>query len=318
MKRLATDVLSGRHGVAGQAAFPLGTRTRPAIQSNFLRKRNNVKSAFVPAVRTYSSPAMATAAKEQTTKKKDDSNIFLDNLGKIFLAAIAGIIGMVVRSSTSTKYRNNVRDQIEVLSELDPVEIDELRIANSELTPEVFRTIMRDLVDRYPQDTCSYREFTRTTRTTMANLKGEAFTVQLGHLLDRVVADVLDKYEKSADDGLPLSLWLATLSLALCSSVDERIQVLYEVLENSTTPVTFSQVEDMVKFLQDTCQLPPDTQVVPTETKYPVQQWERGTPAQLVPWDGSKEDQIDLEAFYSILRSKSVCAWGECYHKKKL
>lgn len=279
-------------------------------------RRQDIPSNDALVRRNFSSPAAATGAKAPA--KKNDSNIFLDNLGKIFLTAVAGVIVMVIRSSTSTKNRNNIRDKIESVSVLDPVEIDELRLANSELTPEVFRTIVNDLLDRFPQNSCSYREFTLTVRTTMAHLKGEAFTVQLGHYMDRVVTEVLDKYEKSADESMPLPLWLATLSLALNSSADERIEVLFEAMEKADPPVVFSQVEDMVGFLQDTCQLPPDTQVVPTETKYPVQQWERGTPSQLVPWDGSKEDKIDLEAFQSILRSKSVCAWGECYHKKKL
>lgn len=268
-------------------------------------------------VRRFSSPSAApTIAKQQ--KKNGVSDILLDNLGKIFLLAIAGVIGTIIRSSRSTTNRNKIRDMVEDISALDPVEIDELRLANSELTPAVFRTIVSDLLDRYPQNACSYHDFSLTTRNTMARLKGGAFTIQLGHLVDRVVAKVLDKHGKTADDPLPLMLWLTTLSLALNSSVEERIQVLYDVMEKVNSPVAFSQIEDLVGFMQDTCQLPPDTQIVPTETKFPAQEWERGTPEQLVPWDGSKSDPMDLESFSSILRSKSVCAWGECYHKKKM
>lgn len=315
MKRFAAD-LSRRSVGASRAASYRSINLRTSTLESLRHRGVGCVDSNIAFARRRLSTSVAAPTKEQT-KKKDNSNIFLDNLGKIFLGAIATVVAMVIRSSSSTKKKNNLRDQIEDASILDPVEIDELRIANSELTPDVFRHIVRDLLDRFPQHTCSYREFTRSTRTTMAQLKGGEFTVQLGHYLDRVVADVLGKYGKSADDPLPLALWLATLSMALYSSVDERIEVLFESMEKENSSVLFSQVEDMVGYLQDTCQLPPDTQVVATETKYPVQLWERGTPSQLVPWDGSKNDKMDLESFKSILKSKSVCAWGECYHKKK-
>jgi hypothetical protein len=319
MKRFATEI--ARRRLAPRLASSrctFGSVNNTAIFSTrTLARGHEAKSVLVARIHKFSTAAAPAAAKE-TIKKKDDSNIFLDNLGKIFLASIAGVIAFIIRSSRSTQTKNTLRDLLEHDSVLDPVEIDELRLANSELSPEVFGKILSDLVDRYPQNTCSYNEFTLTARTTMAGLKGGAFTVQLGHLMDRVVTNVLDKYNKSADDPLPLSLWLTTLSLALYSSVDERIQVLFEVMEKSNSPVSFAQIEDIVGHLQDTCQLPPDTQIVPTETKYPVQTWERGTPDQLVPWEGAEDEVIDLDAFRSILRSKSVCAWGECYQKKKM
>lgn len=210
-----------------------------------------------------------------------------------------------------------MRDAIEDVSAIDPVEIDELRVANSELQPPIFQTISKELTVSFPEQSCSYHEFIRCTRRVMAQLKGDAFTIQLGHLIDRVVAKYLDKYNKTADDPLPLTLWLTTLSLTLHSSPDERIAVLFEVLETQHTSITLPQVQEIVGYLQDTCQLPADTQVVPTEVRFPTQQWERGTPEQLVPWEGSSDDTFDLDAFASVLRSKSVCAWGECYHKKK-
>jgi hypothetical protein len=179
----------------------------------------------------------------------------------------------------------------------------------------------------------------------MAELKGDAFTVELGHLLDRLMVEILTKHKVSSDDpNMPLSMFLTALSMALYSDVRDRIRVLYQVLKlekqhqqhesqeqydddddderssSNSSPysgVTIQQIRNMVGYLQDTCQLPPDAQIVPTETKYPTQQWKRGTPEDLVPWDDKNErDLIDLFAFASILRSKSVCAWGECYYKR--
>jgi hypothetical protein len=313
----------------------------------------------------------ATASgQEETKKSKNDkaggsssSNLFLDNLGKIFLAAIASVIATLVRSSYNTSNRNRVRDWLQEIAALDPVEIEDLRTANSHLTPDVFRAIMKDLAQTIlPGDrngdghshgsgndvpVCTYHEFVFSVRKTMARLEGQAFTVQLGHLIDRVVADVMEDHQVTPDTPMPVSLWLTALSLSLNSSVRDRIRILNEVLqlernhgqqeeEAPPTPqmdvegrpddnydpgtaaaVTLAQIRPLVGYLQSTCQLPPDTQIVATDTKYPTQQWERGRPGDLVPWEGSDRDVIDLRAFASILRSRSVCAWGECYQKRK-
>ena len=277
--------------------------------------------------RFLSSPAApvseATASevkKEEASKKekKDDKNIFFDNLGSIFLAGIGAVIAGLVRSYYGTANKNAVRDSVEDAASIDPIEIDDLRVANSELKLQVFRTILEQLVQDIPQKECTYEEFLTQVRRIMKSLKGDMFTVQLGHLLDRVVLAALQKHGKSSREPMPLAFWLTTLSLALNSSVPERIQVLYEVLENSaTTPTTIKEVIEMVGYLQDTCQLVPDSQVVPTSSKYPVQQYKVGTAEELVKWE-DETDLMDVDAFADILRSKSVCAWGECYHKKKM
>jgi hypothetical protein len=267
-------------------------------------------------VRVLSSTS--AAASEATEKPKaEDSNIFLDNLGKIFLVVVASIVGTLVRGSYNTSNKNAVRDAMEEASVLDPCEIEDMRIANTELTPEVFRKIMDDLGQSFPQGTASYHDFIPCVRRTMKGLKGDAFTIQLGHLLDRVVIAILKEQNKSEYDELPIKLLLAALSLALNSPVPDRIRILYEILEREDQPVRFSKVRPMVGYLQETCQLVPDSEVVETETKYPTIQYRKGTPEELVPWEGSETDPIDLDAFAAILRSHSVCAWGECYHKKK-
>lgn len=259
-----------------------------------------------------------TGTAAQKKVKSGDSNVFLDNLGKIFLTTIAAIVGALIRSSYNTSNRNAVRDEIEDASALDPIEIDELRIANSVFSPKVYMNIAEDLYACFPVGSCSYQAFTICVRNTMMQQKGEAFTVELGHQIDRVVADILVKKNVSVDDDLPLSLWLITLSLALNSSIEDRLRVLFKVLEKENQPVRIHQIPVLVSYLQDTCQLPPDTQVVPTATRFPTQQWEKGSPSQLLPWEGGDDDIIDLNGMADILRSKSVCAWGECYQKKSL
>jgi hypothetical protein len=266
-------------------------------------------------------------------KNSDNSNLFFDNLGKIFLLVIASVIASLVRSSAGTRNRNDLRDHLEDVAILDPSEIEELRLANSLLTPDVFQTILRDVYTQFPHGSCSYNDFVRCVRQTMAKMKGDAFTVELGHLIDRLMVEVLNDHNASADDtNMPLSLFFTALSMALYSDARDRIRLLYQILEmeqhqykqeGSYSGVTIEQVRNMVGYLQETCQLPPDAQIVPTETKYPTQKWRRGTPEDLVPWADengnppSDRDLLDLFAFASILRSKSVCAWGECYYKRK-
>ena len=263
------------------------------------------------------SKASSTNSQKKAGGEESYGNFFLDHLGKIFLAGIAGVIATLVRGSYNTSNRNKLRDWIEDTAAIDPVEIEDLRIANSELTPDVFRTIVKEVVQDFPQKTASYTEFTKSVRRTMMKLKGDAFTIELGHLIDRVVVAVLKEHNKSAEDEMPIELWLTTLSLALNSSVTDRIHVLYELLkEEDTGVVEFRKVAALAGHLLQTCQLAPDAQVIMTEEKYPTQQFKRVEPHELVPWEGTDKDPVDYEAFASILRSKYVCAWGECYHKK--
>jgi len=281
-----------------------------------------------------------------------------------------------------------VREQLEIDASIDPLEIDELRQANSELTPELFRTIVHHVYAAAHEKggRMTYPDFVRQVRTVLVKEKGEGCTIGMGHLLDRVVIAAFENKlnnskesenknsgnsgditsfssddfaspmsEKDNEVSMPLSFWLTVLSLALNGPVSERIRILYEVMEKQSTTstnnsnsddsqqrydlsatnnsssddnapsVTLQDITTMVHYLQETCQLVPDTQVVPTETKYPTQQYRRGTPQELVRWgddkdhaiSSSNEECLDLEAFTGILRSKSVCAWGECYHRKK-
>ena len=277
--------------------------------------------------------AAGTSANDAASKSKkpsvmgdDTGNVFLDNLGTIFLSAIGLIIGSLVRSYYGTNNRNKIRDALEEASPLDPLEIDDLRIANSELTVQVFRDIMKDVTERFPDhQNVTYADFITAVRRNMVAMKGDNFTIELGHLMDRVVLGALKRRGHTTDEPQTLAFWLTTLSLALSTPAVERIQMLYEVLQEAGSNdhdaenpvVTVADVQTMVGYLQDTCQLVPDTQVIATEDKYPVQQYVCGAPKQLVKWEGSEQELIDVDAFAEILRSKSVCAWGECYNVKR-
>lgn len=279
-----------------------------------------IASRNLPQKALYSTKtATSTAATGNEANNNNNSNVFLDNLGAIFLGGIGLIIGALVRSYYGSTNRNKMREQLAELSSLDPLEIDDLRIANSELTLPVFRKIMEDLKAAFPSNEATYADVIRTVRTTMAGLKGDAFTIELGHLIDRVVIDALKSHSKTTEDPQPMGFWLTVISLGLHAPVPERIQALFEVMKTTRGEnVTMGDVKSMIVYLQDTCQLVPDSQVIPSAQKYPIiQQYERGTGGQLFEWDGTDADLVDVDAFAEILRSTAVCAWGECYHRKK-
>lgn len=247
-------------------------------------------------------------------KKKDQPNFFLDNLGTIFLSTIGIIIASLVRSYFGGVNKNRERDMIEEESVLDPLEIDDLRVANENFTYKRFWQVYQDLKQQFPDGRATYSDFVRAVRLSLSQQKSEEPTIYLGHELDRVVLSSV-----RTDEPQPLLFWMTVLSLALNTTVPDRIQLLYQITKNESEDdrVTIHEVRQLVQYLQDTCQLPPDTQVLPTDQKYPTQQYKRGNARELVEWEGSERDPVDVDTLTNILRSKAVCAWGECFHKRK-
>lgn len=320
---------------------------------------------------------------------KTPGDIFLDNLGTLFLSAIGLLILALVRSSKGTTNKNNLRSLIETCAALDPFEIDDLRTANDEFTVQVFRDIRAQLEQKYGwklDDRIDYKLFVSAVMQEMKGMKGEQFTIQLGHLMDRVIVSILEQQQQvdgrdgqgendnvsdfnfdpqlqqqqqqqQQPQGLELRLLLVVLTLAMNSTVRERVQVLYDILatdshndsndiivddqdEHMTDKIHVEEndVVKMVGYLQKTCQLVPDAQIVESKTKFPVQEYLVGSPRELVilgkmskkeelspnaVLDGNEgrrygqEEGWSCDDFHHLLRSRHVCAWGECYVKTK-
>ncbi|CAB9501763.1 IQ calmodulin-binding motif [Seminavis robusta] len=372
-------MLSGSSRAPALARLTISRRLARSAVSTSRRLHSHQKCSFATPNRPTQShhrwlSTTTTSTSTTTTDAAPVRDFFLDNLGKIFLSIIGVIIASLIRSHFGTKNLTAIRDELEETAALDPKEIDDLRMANRELSPDLFRLILQELNGNSNssgsgQRRMTYEEFVQQVRTILMREKGETCTIGLGYLLDRVVIAALQQQQTttnntqeesltttSTDDSsmqdltMPLPFWMTVLSLALHGPVPDRIRVLYEVLQSMppqeedatnsmsmmtmndddhndnnspTTPVTLDKVVTMVGYLQDTCQLVPDKQVVPiVEDKYPVQQHRRGTPRELVAWEAAadaaaKDDVLDIDAFADVLRSKSVCAWGECYFKKK-
>lgn len=298
------------------------------ISSKVLRRLSTTTTTTETGAKVDSKQKNSNESNTSSDPNSDTTgNIFLDNLGKIFLSAIALIIAMLVRSHYATKGRNALRDRIEATAALDPLEIQELRLANAELTPDVFRTLLREIHhEAGGGSNLTYEQFIFHVRRILVNSiqKGEHVTIEMGHYIDRVVLTALHRRGRSSQDSMPLTFWFTVLSLALNAAVPDRIRILYEILLSQNEKVSIPDTIEMVGYLQDTCQLVPDAQIIPvTSRKYPIQQFCIGSPVELVNWPSSEkgkatmEETVDLDAFAEILRSKSVCAWGECYHKRR-
>lgn len=250
---------------------------------------------------------------KSTTAEKNTSNIFLDNLGKLFLAGIGLVIASLVRSYYGQNNKNRKRDQLEDEAPIDPIELNELRFANQGILDyakfvQIVNLIYQETTEN-ENGTWDYRQFTYRVRNFLQN-----DSIQLGHYLDRVYLKYAEQQHQDSDQFSP-RFFCVLLSLSLHGSIPERVSALYHILQKEGT--TLQNVRAIVQDLQNTYQLPPDTQIVPVaHAKYPIQQYERGQNL-LQEWRGEDQDPIDLDAFNEILRSRAVCAWGECYHKKK-
>mmetsp|Transcript_2926 Transcript_2926/g.4621 ORF Transcript_2926/g.4621 Transcript_2926/m.4621 type:complete len:406 (-) Transcript_2926:376-1593(-) len=340
--------------------------------------------------RTLSTTAGAGSSagdkKEEGKDKKEETKTvwdpFLDNIGKIFLAVIGMIIAALVRSSKGSQNRIKVRENIEELSTsiLDPLEIDDLRIANDELTVDVFERMMKRVYNA-GKPSMSYAQFISMVKDEMQNEgKGPEFTIQLGHLLDRVVlaatqveggagASLRLPIERDEDEEvlLPVSFLLAAYSLALNAGTDDRLHLLFQVMKeeedstrksgsdsslsssfdsfatsdaivdagnsnvaarggNDRESVLEDTVVRMISHLQNTCQLPPETQSIDIrDEKYPIQQYKRATARELMQRsrEAAVKDKVHIgetfsfDEFQALLCSPTICAWGECYSKKR-
>jgi len=271
---------------------------------------------------------------------------------------------MLLRSTKSNNARTALREDLEYNALLDPLEIDDLRLANEDFTIEVWDDIVKEMKSAFPNRTeVTYPEFLSVVMNVMRKAKGEGFTIQFGHLVDRVVIAELERMgkngggvdsnnERSGEQEearllqaeLPLTFLFAALSLALHSTVTGRVRALFEtmVLEQTDNSlqqhqeneellhVDADQVSQMIQHLQNTCQLVPEAQIVETNSKVPYQTFRVGTGDELTMraregFGGKKgsagvtkdvDGPVSLEDFHAILKSRAVCAWGECYVKK--
>lgn len=353
-----------------------GSRRFPQFISRLNVASTSHPHKHVSCLKFFSTTNPETQQSSQTTgekgskESKTTSDFFFDNLGKMFLALMASAILALIRSSMATTNQTNARIEVEETAAIDPLEIDDLRAANSpDFNAELFRCVMETVRQTFPSGRATYEDFASVVRNEIKKIKGESFSIQLGHFLDRVAISLLEsdvlKHKANINQGgfvtdvkteeislikeetnendkhLPIDLLFTLLSLCLSDTVDNRIGIMFHSLlqniqdsdvdtflnENDVTKkrgfLSESEIVDMIGYLQLTCQLPPSPQILLTEVKYPVQTYARGTPTQLMANAkkelniGGEDYKYSKDDFESILKSSHVCAWGECYNRRK-
>ena len=130
-------------------------------------------------------------------------------------------------------------------------------------------------------------------------------------------------------DKLPLQLLMVVLTALVNGSVEERVQLLFDVMSPSGDPLRRAQIVDLVGDLQLAFQIPAPKSIVTVGPKYPYPQAHHIiSPDALVQkaldtdLDSIKKvkDLIDADAAQLIelqmfLKSLPICAWGECLGK---
>ena len=311
-------------GTSGASAAPFSTCGTLTTSQRYLSSA----TATSAAPDNSSNNTDNNQQQQSTNQAKDKPNIFLDNLGTIFLTAIGLVIASLVRSFYGTSRKTALTRGLEEDAALDPLEVDDLRFANPFISTAVFTQLVHAVRAAFPDNQATYKQVVHVVRRELQS-RHKIPTIELGHLLDRTALHMVQKMQPQANGAPPITTetplsvtrWLVLLSLALNAPVPDKMRVLYEILatESGDGTVTLWQVRDLVGYLQDSSQLVLETQVIPTpNAAYPIQAYHRGTPDELVRWDGGGlDDKLDVDALADILRSKSVCYQGECYASRK-
>ena len=82
---------------------------------------------------------------------------------------------------------------------MDPLEIDDLRRANTDFTIDVWNTIVERVKNEFIArgvSSVTYPQFLSLVMSVMKEMKGEGFTIQMGHLIDRVVIAELERMRR--------------------------------------------------------------------------------------------------------------------------
>jgi len=281
----------------------------------------------------------ANDGKSNKENKKGASDFLADHGGKVAIVAFSIAIGLFYSYYQSGEDRSNQEKQILKEASIEPYEIQELRSC-SELDVPRYNAVVSWLLPRdggvSSSTPVSYGDFIEGVRAQLAApLHG-------GHLFDRVVARYAASRGLSVGEGpslrgaeLPRGLLLALLGLWLGSGCtpEDRLGALFRIAATSSNDSEVPQeapLEAMVELLQhlvDSDQVPPESQVAEAGPRYPVKTHRRKTPremidsyyAALAKKDAKplQPEAIGEEEFVSIMVSRQVCIWAECYRDRR-
>ncbi|TYZ65969.1 hypothetical protein PybrP1_003919 [[Pythium] brassicae (nom. inval.)] len=252
-------------------------------------------------------------------------------LGGVLLA-----IGLYVyRGTRNKRHFDETQAPIAERAVISPYEAWELRSAN-DITPETFEAIRAGVLKAFPARKAAMEQFDQYLGFKLAEACPNG--LRNAYHLERVLLSL----ERDEQKKIDLDALMVAFSMAVKGAVDDRLQCLFDLATESTAPeaedeedtreITQPQLERLLELLLMTYQIPSEMRVLPVkDEKFPFQQYKSATAHELL--EAELQAQVDakkltaaeanerasytFDAFAQIMRSKTVCLWGECFTNSK-
>ncbi|KDO25804.1 hypothetical protein SPRG_08747 [Saprolegnia parasitica CBS 223.65] len=250
----------------------------------------------------------------------DQGGFFSRHPEYVFGAVILAIGGYIYRGSKNRKFFEAIQNEIADATPISPYEAFELRSQN-DITPDVFQKVHAQAKAFFPTNEASVRDFDLCLGSVLNGMQLKNL-----HHLERVLMSL----PKNDNGKCNLDTLMVAFSLAVKGDVNERLACLFQ-LQAATKDATLSleQIEAILEHILTTYQVPAEKRVVAVDDKaYPFQEYTVGSAHELLQAavqaaikDKSLPEvaptQYTLDDFNLLLKSKSVCIWGECFSSKR-
>ncbi|OQS01364.1 hypothetical protein ACHHYP_01166 [Achlya hypogyna] len=265
-------------------------------------------------------PKKAEAVPAPPVAPVDQGGFFSRHPEYVFGAVILAIGGYIYRGSKNRKFFEAIQDEIADATPISPYEAFELRSQN-DITPDVYYKVCAQAKRFFPTNEASVRDFDLCLGSVLNGMQLKNL-----HHLERVLMSLpKDDAGKCNVDTL-----LVAFSLAVKGDVADRLKCLYHLqVASADTPVTLEQIETILGHVMTTYQVPPEKRVVAVDGKsYPFQEYAIGSAHELLQAavqaavkDKSLPEvpptEFTLDEFNMLMKSKSICIWGECFSNKR-
>jgi hypothetical protein len=299
-------------------------------------KQGGVGAARVVVPRRFLSALVETKPKpeEKKPEEEEDTSFLAKYGGKIAMAAMALSGVLLYRYFKSNSLRSEVEEDLIELTVLEPYEIHDLRVSN-EISAADFDAISARMFELFPSQELTYDEFIGA----VSNIVRQKFNRELKHMhyFDRLVmgSTQVPGSKTLGEDAtkavVPLRRLLVAFSTVVNAVADERIVSLDRLMRTSLSKMDHQNLSSaetvlLIDDLARTWQIPGDRRTIENEKKpYPAQHWRVRTAEEILlrfKTTHTKElaakekpDEFSTAELDYLLKSGSVCAWGECYRR---
>ncbi|OQR98403.1 aminomethyltransferase [Thraustotheca clavata] len=257
----------------------------------------------------------ANATTEAIGAPAEQPGFFSRHPEYVFGALILALGGYIYRGSKNRKYFEAIQNEIDDQTPISPYEAYELRSQN-EITPEVFEKVRVAARKFFPGNEATVHDFDLCLGSVLNGMQLKNL-----HHLERVLMSL----PKNEAGKVNVDLLLVAFSLAVKGDVDQRLKCLYQlqVPQASSNKITRDQIESILDNTLTTFQIPAEKRVVAVDGKtYPFQEYAVGTANELLhaavqsaikdkTLPEEAPTQYTLEEFNLLMKSKSICIWGE-------